>query len=400
MNYVVIEPTPSSVEETAAGDFEVVINIGPELQQTHELRQIQLDRESRRVALPFSFASSLLVHLHLESEGKVVVRSAVFGWLRDSSGHVLTQIAMHPGTSRSASLALLEAGDYELILDSSTDRKEFEVQLKVRLDEVSIDVGPGVVDPTNQPYLACQEPGANPDFCYSYVPATVGPLVAPTDVPMPPQVDFPWWYGFGYSCFDYPVGAIDSVSITDPMWWEFYQQSCLVVPAPTGPTSFHPPLSIAPVDSAPVDPASDATASDVPAPAGPVSKTVTPLKPLASPLASPVAVSPRQNQLNSLDVSANHIVTAQDALIIVNKLAKRLGSQAGARDIGRQNYPDVNGDFLVSARDALIVINSLARPLADTQSAQKSPLATASPIHRVSSDLNLPIKDAVIAELF
>ena len=71
-----------------------------------------------------------------------------------------------------------------------------ETQLRVYLDEVSIDVGPGVHDPTETPYLACDEPGADPDFCYMYVSINPEPPTVPDPAPGPIGPDYPWWWEY------------------------------------------------------------------------------------------------------------------------------------------------------------------------------------------------------------
>jgi len=54
-------------------------------------------------------------------------------------------------------------------------------------------------------------------------------------------------------------------------------------------------------------------------------------------------------------------VTAQDALLIINMLGRIEGNLVRVTDAVTNIHADVNGDFLVTALDALMVINSLAR---------------------------------------
>lgn len=68
------------------------------------------------------------------------------------------------------------------------------------------------------------------------------------------------------------------------------------------------------------------------------------------------------NQRDPHDVNDDQVVSALDALLVINQL-----SQSGGQDVwigkdgGEHNYLDANGDFRVSALDALMIINQLGR---------------------------------------
>ncbi len=58
------------------------------------------------------------------------------------------------------------------------------------------------------------------------------------------------------------------------------------------------------------------------------------------------------------------MVSARDALIVINLLARFDGSSVAVTDssfAGSSFYADVNGDFMISALDALVVINAMRR---------------------------------------
>ncbi|NNE01330.1 MAG: hypothetical protein HKN47_28790, partial [Pirellulaceae bacterium] len=81
-----------------------------------------------------------------------------------------------------------------------------------------------------------------------------------------------------------------------------------------------------------------------------------------------VSDRPWQNFLNVSDINNNGAVTANDALVIINELARRLFSEAVGTlkdplDVPEWPgfYYDQNGDERASAVDALRVINQLAR---------------------------------------
>ncbi len=73
------------------------------------------------------------------------------------------------------------------------------------------------------------------------------------------------------------------------------------------------------------------------------------------------------NQANALDVNADSVVSALDALVVINYLSRdsqRTASGSSARDAtseGNGYYLDTNADSRVTALDALLVINALSR---------------------------------------
>jgi Dockerin type I domain len=69
--------------------------------------------------------------------------------------------------------------------------------------------------------------------------------------------------------------------------------------------------------------------------------------------------SPWQNPGNRLDVNNNQLITATDALLIINLLNDGGGRSLEGSSLATFPYIDVNGDKRLSATDALLVINFL-----------------------------------------
>ncbi|WP_044253122.1 Ig-like domain-containing protein [Rhodopirellula sp. SWK7] len=68
---------------------------------------------------------------------------------------------------------------------------------------------------------------------------------------------------------------------------------------------------------------------------------------------------PLQNASMPADVNGDNLVTAVDALIVINEMTRREASGETAASSDRVYYHDVNGDGYVTAVDALQVINQL-----------------------------------------
>jgi hypothetical protein len=339
-HYVVVSSASGVHESARVGSFEIVMDFVPELRSSRVFGEVTLNSERRAIDQPFTVESSRLIHIHLDSEGSVEPGSAIVVSLIDEANTVMTAAMIRPGTSRSAPLAFLPAGNYTLrfVLISQTEAIP-ETKLTVYLDELSIDIGPIVSDPTGEPYLPCEEPGADPEYCYQYTPISPEP---PIDGPPPiGQVD-PWWLEYGFTCYDYLRDDLQNVQYDDPLWWDFYVEVC-------------EPLALPPITPPPVNPP----------PVTPPPVTPTPVTP---PPVSPPPVAPPQSPLQNLqdrnDVSNDAVVSARDALIVINLLAQFDGSSVAVSDPLFANavvFADVNGDFTVSAADALVVINAMRR---------------------------------------
>ncbi len=347
--FVTITPAAGS-SRFNPGDFSIVMDYGREVRASERIADLEFDKEHVAFEQSLTVSSSRLVHLRLDSHASLDVDTTIFAVLVDAEDNVLTRIAMHPGISRSAPLTFLPEGDYRLLFSASANDKTLhKSQVEVFLDEVSIDVGPGVVDPTGTPYLACSEPGADPNYCYDYVPIISPPPTVPYPQPSPYYPNYPWWWDYGYSCSDYQGVDLVNVQDYDYYWWEFYLEVCQStnpIPTPTNPTPTNPtPTNPTPTNPTPTNPT----------PTNPTPTNPTPTNP------GPV-VSPWQNPANPLDVSGDSVVSAFDALIVINCLNRYSGNvQLTSAVDGTIGFADVNGDFVVSAVDALEVIGGMNR---------------------------------------
>ncbi len=111
-------------------------------------------------------------------------------------------------------------------------------------------------------------------------------------------------------------------------------------------------------------------------------------------------VSPWQNQQNRYDVSGNTLVSAQDALIVINLLGRHIGETILVTDAVSAVFADVNGDHIVSAMDALMVINALARDRAEGEIAAMAALTPATPVDASSDAERVQASDLVLGVLF
>ncbi|MFO1064617.1 MAG: dockerin type I domain-containing protein [Pirellulales bacterium] len=166
----------------------------------------------------FEISESRLMHLLVSASGtsRVAKQTAMWGTLVDENDNVIAQLAMHGGETRSTPLVFLNAGAYRLILQIGNDvagstgstsgsvADPYPLTAGVFIDEVSIDVGPGVIDPTLQPILNCNTPGADPNSCTAAQPIVFvnGPVYPdPNTLPpspiypsIPPWQDPTWFY--------------------------------------------------------------------------------------------------------------------------------------------------------------------------------------------------------------
>ena len=348
--YVVVSSSLDAPQASHLGGFEVVMDLVPELRLSRQLGEIQLDQEAPILDQPFSVSSSRLVHIHLVGEGDIDLQSAVYVQLIDDNENVITQTVIRPGTSRSAPLTFLHAGDYRLRFTAVSESGQItETRLTVYLDDVSLDVGPGVADPTATPYLACDEPGADPSFCYQYVPITAGPPTAPSTSPGTTQPSYPWWWVYGFTCSDYGLADLAAVQTTDPLWWQFHVDVCQATT---------PPVTDQPVNDPPV---TDPPVTDPPVTDPPVTDPPVTDPPVNDPPVNGAELSPWQNRQNKFDVSGDQRVSAVDALMVINAIGRNAGQMIAVTDTVSDSFTDVNGDFVVSVLDALMVINSLTQ---------------------------------------
>ena len=163
VHYVVV--TPSELPESQVGEFEIVMDYGPELRSSREIGQITLDRETTVLDQPFSVSSPRLVHIHLDSRGDgqhandrprfaFRIRTTTLGSNRTAFGNFTFRTAYILAHRR------LHIAIHGRMANQGAIRSE--AQVNIFIDEVSIDVGPGVADPTGTPFLPCSDPEADP----------------------------------------------------------------------------------------------------------------------------------------------------------------------------------------------------------------------------------------------
>ncbi len=320
------------------GDFELIAEYGPKLRESREIADVRLSSFVPTLTQNVTIESSRFVHLSFDAESHDGQGSHVWASLRDADNHPLAQATLIPGQSRSMPIVFLPAGVYtiELSVPASTTLSEGETRVNVYVDEISLDVGPGVTNPTGQPYLMCDDPDADPQYCYVYMPVVVTDPYVPDSLPNSPS-NPDWWIYYGYSCSDYLGPDLQYAQQHDPSWWEFYTLACVVTPPITNPPITNPPITNPPITNPPIT-----------------------SPPITSPPITSPPVSPRQNPLNIYDVSGDNVVTALDALLVINVMNQSPSLTVNVANASFSEYADVNGDFAVSALDALMVINALS----------------------------------------
>lgn len=301
--YIAVTPTAGPARYQV-GSFEIFAAYGSKALVPNQIGSISLDALHPISEQSFNITTSRLVHLLVASKlasprtsSSASGSTAVWASLVDSKNTVVAQVAMTPGDTRSAPLVMLSPGDYRIIFESgSTKGKTAAVNLNVYMDEISIDVGIGTVDPASQPILICGSLGADPATCQPLSPITyTGGPIYPDPASLPPMPAYP----------------------TTPPW--------------TSPSWYYwPVLPVLPLT-----------------PLAPLSPT-TNITPLTKPAYS-------QNQSNHLDVSGDQVVSPLDALLIVNLL----NSGSRPQKVVETAFYDTSGDGIVSPLDALLVINAL-----------------------------------------
>ncbi len=362
------------------GGFEIVMDYGPEVRESREIADLRISDFTPIIQQSFSVASSRFVHLHFDSDLRDGPGSRVWATLSNSLGQQVAQTTLQAGESRSMPVVFLPSGEYSIQVTTGAPGETIvgETRVNVFVDEISIDVGPGVSNPTGEPYLWCEDPNANPDYCYEYTPIDVPEPTAPDPDTEPDLSDPEWWVYYGFSCDDYTGTDLQTVQEEDPLWWDFYVEVCQATAPPTTPTN--PPTTPTDPPTTPTDPPTTptdppTTPTDPPTtptdpPTTPTDPPTTPTDPPTTPTDPPTTptdpqngthLSPWQNRLDQYDVSGNQQVTAMDALMVINFLGRHVGETINVTNALSDVYMDVNGDFFVSAVDALMVINALAR---------------------------------------
>ncbi len=188
--------TPAAGDERfQVGEFDLFAEYGLSALIPTRIGDFSLSAENPIVEQEIIVESSRLVHLLVSSASSRQRRaeSAIWGTLLDSQDRFVTQLGMPPGEVRSAPLVFLEPGTYKLILETGTSDGSTPVssRLTVYADEISIDVGPGIIDPAVQPILPCEHLGADPETCYRTPPLVIGGPVFPDPSSLPPSPVYP-----------------------------------------------------------------------------------------------------------------------------------------------------------------------------------------------------------------
>ncbi len=344
------------------GSFRLYANYNKTALSPTQIGTMYLDANQPIAEQTFQVTTSRLVHLMVASTpanhvsnsrmGKV----AVWANLVDREGNTVARLAMTPGDTRSAPLTMLQPGEYRLILQTGSNdgRSPVAVKLKIYLDEISIDVGVGTVDPATQPVVTCATPGANPLSCVSPPPVifTGGPVYPnPATLPTTPAYPStpPW---------------------THPSWfyWPGMTTASNGMLGGKG-TSSNSGTGSSTSGVSPVSGAISASGTSIGTSLAANDQSIGRNAADAVNAALPVF---RQNSGNPLDVSNDRQVTALDILLIVDRLSK-----ASAQSNNNYFY-DTNGDGQLTPIDALLVIHQLRQQAQD--GAGESPLGSPSQV--------------------
>lgn len=174
------------------GSFELFAEYSATPWTPHVLGTHTLSSQTPLVEQSFVVTTTRLVHALVLSTlaGSNTTGSAVWGAILDSQGQSLGQFGMLSGDARSIPLVLLAPGDYRIVvkLGSSLDLTPQSTTVRIAIDELSIDIGPGLVDPLTKP-VATDLPGLNPTTGTATPPIVVnGPIFPiPSSIPSFPR---------------------------------------------------------------------------------------------------------------------------------------------------------------------------------------------------------------------
>jgi hypothetical protein len=206
--YIAVTPA-ATAEQYQLGDFELFAEYSMSELQPTAIGSYALTATQPIVEQKFTVNTSRLIHLLVSSESNQSksANAAVWGTLVNSQNQVVAQLALNIGDTRSAPLTFLKPDEYKLILQTGTSDASAPVAttLKVYIDEISIDVGPGIMDPITLPIdNTCLYVAGSPGTCpvSPQVILVEGPLFPnPIDLPpapsypsLPPWNSPPWFY--------------------------------------------------------------------------------------------------------------------------------------------------------------------------------------------------------------
>ncbi len=328
--YVLASSSIGSLENQT-GAFELIADYRPETRETRKLFKLSFEESKTIFDSTFTVETSRLVHLRIAVDGddSSNVDQAVWARLFDETGNVYARVAVRVGTTRTAPLILLPQGSYTLRMEIGArgNQKIAEAEASVFLDESSIDVGPGVVDPTEKPTLWCGDINADPLQCYAYTPISF------VD---PPIVRDP---GIVYTDPQYPI----SYPWDDPTWW-------YIVPSATVPPATSPWNN--PSNPADVSGDGQVLPQDALLVINQINRSGRPQIDVERNPTLPVTRFP--------DVNGDFMVSPLDALIIVNRL-NRLGRNPPAGE-GESGSAEIAAPP-VEAVDFAAAVNEVAMDL-------------------------------------
>lgn len=178
------------------GSYHLFATFSTSALATKQIGTFNLAKDWPIVEQSFDVSTSRLIHLLAQSTTALRDRqTAIWASVVDSDDHVVAQLAMPVSTSRSAPLFFVPPGHYRLILEAANKNGSpiNAITVNVFMDEVSIDVGPGVIDPTLNPNLDCTTPGNNPATCQQSPPIElVDPPVYPDPNQLPSSPVYPY----------------------------------------------------------------------------------------------------------------------------------------------------------------------------------------------------------------
>ncbi len=208
-SYFVAVSSAAAAPQYQIGEFALFAEYSLSKLVPTQIGAFSLTAERPIVEQQFNVRSSRLVHLLVSSDSRNgrSQNNAVWGTLVDARQQVIARLAMNQGDSRSAPLVFLEPGDYTLILETGTrdGNPPAAAILRVFVDEISIDIGIGIVDPATQPIVSCAAVGiADPNNCIDpepiiliELPVFPDPITLPLDPyypSLPPWDDPSWLY--------------------------------------------------------------------------------------------------------------------------------------------------------------------------------------------------------------
>ena len=177
------------------GSFTLFANYASKALSTREIGSFNLNSDWPIAEQAFDVSTTRLIHLDARASSTVRnLQTAVWLTLVDETDRVVAQLAMPVGSTRSAPLFIVEPGHYRLIMQAGNQDGSSiaPVTLLVSIDEVSIDVGPGIIDPTLNPNLTCSTPGNDSATCQPSTPLIfVDPPVYPDPSQLPSTPIYP-----------------------------------------------------------------------------------------------------------------------------------------------------------------------------------------------------------------